>query len=1364
MDLILCRNLLIYLKSDLQMQVLNTLHYSLKTGGLLFLGHAESLAGQDELFHPQDTTHRVFKALESGRKTRVSRGLPVDFKRLLDSRTRLHDGSSEAHLPPALFERLGVTLIVFDAQNQIVETFGHPDRFLAFRAGLPDHDLLSLARDEIRLHLRTAIHCCRKEGEPRVSLIRFEPAVHYELCVMPGTPERAHRPPTWLAVFRELPPADSTVEVRQEMQSDPVVQQLENELESTRQHLQTAVEELEGSNEELRSSNEELLSMNEELQSSNEELETSKEELQSLNEELETVNAELQAKIGELDKAHADLLNLFTSNPNPTIFLDRELRVQQFTPATTDVFRLLASDVGRQITDVTFLLEGVDLAEVIARVLETSQSEEFVLSSRVHLQKLYSLTIQPYRSLKGDVEGVVLSFFEITEMEKAKGFAQLQVRRQEELADTGTGALQGEPVDSLVRRSLTGLIDLTQTHLALFLQPTGRPGKLRVLDVAGWDSEIPMETTIELERAGLLRRLIDHEGPLELDMDQAELPAAPWEQEHECRTAMAIALTAANEPHGFLVAYGSGGFTADETDYLASLGHILLNAILHVQAQKLSDLKLEISSLLSQHTTLEEAMPPLARAFGRCWPIQVCELWASDESGRMSCTHFQTPADPGRRKEDRKIFDEITFSPNEGLAGRVFAAKQVAWIPDLAQEPLFERAEEAEALGLKSGLGIPLLHEGQCVGVLTLFSSRWLRPTRRSHQAMEALSLVLGEFKRRVRAETALRQSEAHLYQALQKAPFPLWIVAEDGTFLVQSEAVSAITGYPPEKIGNVGEFDRLTAVEGRELRHLMDAGENIHQGLFKIRTRTGEIRIWDCYASPLGRGPNARRTLITVAYDVTERERNRKELEEVSARKDRFMATLGHELRNPLSAICNSVELLRSSDQNQAHWLAVVGRQSRQMQKLLDSLLDLSRVSSGRIHLQLEHHRLDELVGASVQAASSGHQGERPELVFTPPPEPIWARVDGSRWQQVVDNLITNALKFTPAGGRVEVTVARETSNCILTIKDTGCGILKDQLGRVFEAFHQERPQGLQSGLGLGLPLVKHLVERHGGSIELSSQGRGQGTTATVTLPCCETEPDRPAKQGQKARRVQSTWKALIIEDEPDVCESQAELLRRDGHQVTTAQTVEEALQRFAPPRPEIVLCDLRMQGRSAGFELVKEFKSADSTVPVIAVTGYGLKEDRDRCLEAGFDEHLPKPLTRAKLNELLGKFELWRRARGSRVLLVDDNPIVLTTMRAMLARLGVEVSVAKDTDTAVSQARENRPDLILLDLNLERVTGFDVLKELRSHKDLPRATMVALTGDGDPELRERCLAAGFDLFVTKPFHLWDFLSLFEP
>jgi signal transduction histidine kinase/ActR/RegA family two-component response regulator len=351
--------------------------------------------------------------------------------------------------------------------------------------------------------------------------------------------------------------------------------------------------------------------------------------------------------------------------------------------------------------------------------------------------------------------------------------------------------------------------------------------------------------------------------------------------------------------------------------------------------------------------------------------------------------------------------------------------------------------------------------------------------------------------------------------------------------------------------------------------------------------------------------------------------------LAESDQRKDDFLAVLGHELRNPLSAIrmaVTAMQLARTPEKT-AHHTNVIDRQSRNLTRIVDDLLDLSRISRGKIQLAVEPLDLRELAQRCVQAIDGDARAHQHALSITQPAWPVVVSGDPVRLEQVLSNLVGNAIKYTPDGGRIEITIDADRDRARLRVKDNGDGIPPELLPVLFDPFVQADKSLARSkgGLGLGLAVVKTIIDLHAGDIAVASAGDGRGSEFTVTLPLSALahERARPAATATTAQKL----RLVVVEDIDDARELAAEFLRVQGHAVETARDGAGGLATISSWNPDAAIVDIGLP-LIDGYEVARQLRARGSRATLIALTGYGQPEDRMRALEAGFDVHLVKPL----------------------------------------------------------------------------------------------------------------------------------------
>lgn len=376
---------------------------------------------------------------------------------------------------------------------------------------------------------------------------------------------------------------------------------------------------------------------------------------------------------------------------------------------------------------------------------------------------------------------------------------------------------------------------------------------------------------------------------------------------------------------------------------------------------------------------------------------------------------------------------------------------------------------------------------------------------------------------------------------------------------------------------------------------------------------------------------------------EIRERQRVEQELVEADRRKDEFLATLAHELRNPLAPIRNCLEITRSNDnpslREQTHHM--MERQVQQMVRLVDDLLDVSRISRNKIVLRKERVPLARVIESAVETVQPLLQASGHQLAISSLPEPILVHADPIRLAQVLSNLLNNAAKYTKRGGQIWLTVERTETAVSVRVQDNGVGIPADMLSSIFEMFTQVEGtlELSHGGLGIGLSLVKWLTEMHDGRVEARSDGPGKGSEFIVHLPTL-TVAEPPAVLAGSTQRPQSSAgrRVLVVDDNEDVVSSMRILLTSLGNEVQTAGDGLTAVEAAATFRPDMVMLDLRMPGMN-GFEAARQIREQPwgKKMVLVAHTGWGQAEVRRRTREAGFDHHLVKPVARDALEEIL-------------------------------------------------------------------------------------------------------------------------------
>jgi PAS domain S-box-containing protein len=497
-------------------------------------------------------------------------------------------------------------------------------------------------------------------------------------------------------------------------------------------------------------------------------------------------------------------------------------------------------------------------------------------------------------------------------------------------------------------------------------------------------------------------------------------------------------------------------------------------------------------------------------------------------------------------------------------------------------------------------------------------------------------------------AGRALEASEVRYRRLFETAQDAILILDGDtGKIIDSNPFLSGLLGYSADELRGkelweIGLFQDIEANRAA-FRQLQENGYIRYEDL-PLETKDGRRAYVEFVSNvyPV----EGRQVIQCNIRDISDRKRAEEALREADRRKDEFLAMLAHELRNPLAPIRNAVQLMRlnGTDDPDVQWARdVVERQVQQLTRLVDDLLDVSRISRGKINLQMGPVDLAAVVVRAVEISRPLIDARKHSLEVSLPEQAVWVEGDSTRLAQVLSNLLNNAAKYSEEGGRIDLTVEPSGGEAVLRVRDTGVGIAADMLSHIFEMFTQVQSSvgRSQGGLGIGLTLVRSLVELHGGSVEAHSGGLGHGSEFVVRLPLLQ-EAAPPAAAGAKQQRPckVAARNVLIVDDNQDAADSLALLLRRRGQEVRTAYDGPAALDLARAQPPDVVLLDIGMPGMD-GLEVARRLRLdlGLKQALLVALTGYGQDEDRRRSQEAGFDTHLVKPVDLDTLEGLLAR-----------------------------------------------------------------------------------------------------------------------------
>ena len=715
------------------------------------------------------------------------------------------------------------------------------------------------------------------------------------------------------------------------------------------------------------------------------------------------------------------------------------------------------------------------------------------------------------------------------------------------------------------------------------------------------------------------------------------------------------------------------------------------------------------------------------------------------------------------------------FRRGEGLAGWVLAHNQPALVPDLSADSRWVPGPEGQ--DQKSGLAVPIGVAGETLGVMLLFSTTPGHFTEDHLRLVEAAAAQIANAVNNAALYDLVRQQAEDLGAMLKqqqveaaKSQAILDGVADgvlfadaSGRIILFNPAAERILEIPRQQaIGrSIREMLGLYGVEGRKwLAALEDwaahPADRTPEDFVAERLQLGD-RVVSVHASPVIRGTEYLGT-VSVFRDITAEV-------EADRAKSEFISTVSHELRTPMTSIKGYADLLMlgmagSLSDQQKHFIGIIRNNAERMVALVNDLLDISRIESGRVQLDLRAVHIHEMVGQVVSTLQGRAQNKNIALqVDVPETLPlVWG--DSNRVAQILTNLISNAIQYTPPGGRVTVSAHLNGDMMEVSVADTGIGISKEDQRKIFDRFFRADDPLVQEtpGTGLGLPITASLVQMHGGQIWVESE-LGEGSTFTFTLPLAVTRAGTPSPPTPSHGAP-----VLVVEDEADIANLIRIHLEREGYSVQIASRGDEALRLAQEIQPGLITLDIRLPDMD-GFAVLERLKRDPQTadIPVIVVS---IVPDREKGLQLGAVDYLDKPINE---EQLLGLVRRVLHRRGL-ILVVDDDRDNLSLMREALRRHGFSVQTTGQGKRALQIAREVHPALILLDLKLRDVDGYQVLRNLKSDPRTRDIPVVIMSGSlTDEELKEqRALALGAVRFLTKPFAIDEFVreisSLVQP
>ena len=1290
LDLLSCRNLLIYLGEELHHRLVPLFHHSLVPGGYLFLGPSEAIATQQDMFRTVDAKYRISQRLETSR--RIS---PSSFGRLPTGQPRpsvrptSFDADVFERMQQALIEKFVPGAVVVNREGEVISTSANVDEYLAISTGPFVNNITRLVKDGLRLPvrsvLREVVSLGKRVTNESASIHDDNGGRKVRVTAQPLSDDGQRSDGLFLITFQTV---DNTTLIN----SVPgpgdgnatalLMDRLELELSTTREELYRTVQDLEAVNEELKSSNEELISMNEELQSSNEELETSKEELQTTNNAISQINN--------------DLANLLTSTRIPTVFLSRDGRLRKITPGATEIFNCDITDVGRSLNNFThnaLHMPPMPSADEVYAAPDAIEDEIELRDGRIFVRRAL-----PYSTSDRRADGIVLTFNEVTQSRRDEEALHASEKRLREVIDSmyafvgvlepdGTlveanaaplerGGLSREDVigrkfwdcgwwsyDPHVRQMLQESIERaakgevvrydTVVRLAndsratidLMLQPVMENGNLRYIIPSGVDVTHRVTVEERLRQQSELTRLI---------ADNATSAIFLLDESGRCQFS---------NPAAELMT----GYSTDDLE--GQLLHDLVHSH-HPDGTAISSEDCVILRSNREGRMIRDHEDMFCRKDGSTFPV-ICNTKLVAENGRMigavmevrDVTEARRAASEIAETQQRfrqlaESIPQLAFMAHPG--GDIFwynrrwydytgttLEQMKGWGWEMVHDPdvlpsVVERWRSSIDQELPFDMVFPLRGSD---GIFRPFLTR-INPFR---DDSGAITLWFGTntdlSEERAQVEMVRRQ-QRELRAITDNSPDILARYDMHCRYVFVNAAIERATGIP------VSEFIGRTNRELGMSPYICEMWESAIERVFESAEAEtlefnleveGSIHHFQGRMVPELGADGQIDFALAVVRDQTSEFLAHEALTSANRRKDEFLATLAHELRNPLAPVRNGLEILRLQAGEEKGTLAIreiMERQIVTMSRLIDDLLDISRISLGKVELRRDAVGISTVIDEAIEVSRPLVDAAGHELVVEGVHDGMLVHGDRTRLSQVIGNLLQNAAKYTPDAGRISLDIKQGDQQVEIRVADNGVGIPSDMLDRVFDMFTQIAGPGARSqgGLGIGLALVRQLVELHGGTVHAESDGLGKGSTFILRLPLMGAGAVPIVNAPVSEATPTTSLKVLVVDDNIDAARSLETILTLLGHQVSVAFTGKEALGKLSENVADVAFVDIGLPDIS-GYEVAIEVRGNHDwgSVLLVALTGWGNEQHRRRSTEAGFDFHLTKPADAAIIRRIL-------------------------------------------------------------------------------------------------------------------------------
>ena len=1115
LDLVSCRNLLIYLDREVQQKVFEVFHYALRPVGFLFLGSSESLDTDGSLFETRDKKRRLFERIDTGVLPPRLPPLPITSKKgpkpnAEAAEEKPPEQSIEERYHARLLRQYAPPRLLVNKNQEITHVFGEAGRYLQDREGPVTQNVLERVAEDLRPDLRAALYqATHKGGASDSRLRRLEKGsgsrfvrLHVEPIEGNGFPP-GHVEVAFLEVDPDVVQALSrTAEEATEAGENPLVARLEDELQDTRRQLQVTIEEHETSIEELKASNEELQSTNEELQSTTEELETGREELQSMNEELITVNQELKNKIEELGRVNSDLQNLMASTEIGTLFLDRELRIKRFTPRVTDLFHIISSDVGRPFTHVAHKIDDVDLTGLAEQVLDRLDTIEEELQSKD--QRWFIVRMFPYRTTEDKIDGVVITFVEVTKLKWAEHDLAERARQQAAVAELGQIALKGTSLDDLMQTTTQRVADILGAELCKVLELTSDGEALQLRAGVGWKEGYVGEAMVANDRGSQAGYTLEASEPVVVEDFEKEtrFEAPPLLSEHGVQSGMSTIIPGLQRPYGVLGVHSlrKRPFSKGDARFLQAVANVLAEAIERLRSE--ADVRQHAAVLESVIQSIPDA------------------VYIGDETGTKQCNEValrMIGADSledlqGRTEELGRKFNVRWATSGESLESNEYPFLWALHGEVAIEDLLATNVRTGEDLFLRSAAA-PIRVDGEIVGAVGINT----------------------DITKRVQTEKALREREETIRRQLaeieayyQTAPVGLCFVDRERRYVRINKQLAEVNGFSIEEhLGKRPDelFPDLAEEIDPLMAHVFETGEPILNEEHAIAPpgTPDDERCWLLSYFPLKDEADVVQGINMVVHEITELKRAEAALRQHERELEVLNQDLEARVRQRTSQVRRLAFDLTLAEQRERRRIAQVLHDD--LQQLLYGMQVKLQILARNASEEVKEQQVEALAGLIERSI---HTSRTLTVNLSPPV------LEGEGLDQSVEWLAlqmeeVHGLKVdveTIGGGRVpgrdlhvllfqlirellfNIVKHAETRKAWVQLRgeDEMLTILVKDEGRGFNPETVSDPEGLEhaasdSATGLGLFSIRERLRAVGGTLEIES-APGDGTRVTIRLP----------------------------------------------------------------------------------------------------------------------------------------------------------------------------------------------------------------------------------------------------------------------